>query len=239
MNIHEFISNYHNHPVLFVGTGLSLRYLENSYSWDSLLKKVASDFNPDPEYYLDIKAEHMRPTGYAFDQIATQLEKDFNQHLKDNRHGKFEHINDLFYANMEKGINISRFKLYLADLLREVTIKDSALPEISELKKARKNISSVITTNYDTMIEQLFAFNPLIGNNILLSNPYGSVYKIHGCVSQPDKIIITESDYEEFNRKYELKLCEPRILTSKAMSARGISMRDQSPVTKKRPLGRQ
>ena len=59
MNIQEFISNYHNHPVLFVGTGLSLRYLENSYSWDSLLKKVASEFNPDPKYYLDIKAEHM------------------------------------------------------------------------------------------------------------------------------------------------------------------------------------
>lgn len=39
MNIQEFISNYHNHPVLFVGTGLSLRYLKNSYSWDSLLQK--------------------------------------------------------------------------------------------------------------------------------------------------------------------------------------------------------
>lgn len=204
MNIQDFISNYHNHPVLFVGTGLSLRYLENSYSWDSLLKKVASEFNPDPEYYLDIKAEHMNPAGYAFDQIAAQLEKDFNQHLKDNRHGKFEHINDLFYANMEKGINISRFKLYLADLLKEVIIKDSASLEIAELKKARKNISSVITTNYDQMIEQLFSFNPLIGNDILLSNPYGSVYKIHGCVTQPGKIIITESDYEEFNRKYEL-----------------------------------
>ncbi|MBS4860699.1 MAG: SIR2 family protein [Eubacterium limosum] len=204
MNIQEFISNYHNHPVLFIGTGLSLRYLENSYSWDSLLKKIASDFNSNAEYYLDIKAEHMQTTSYAFDQIATQLEKDFNQHLKDNRHGKFEYINDLFYANMQRGTNISRFKLYLADLLRKVIIKDAALPEISELKKARKNISSVITTNYDTMIEQLFSFNPLIGNNILLSNPYGSVYKIHGCVSQPEKIIITESDYEEFNRKYEL-----------------------------------
>ena len=53
MNIQEFISNYHNHPVLFVGTGLSLRYLENSYSWDSLLQKVAKEFNPDSEYYLD------------------------------------------------------------------------------------------------------------------------------------------------------------------------------------------
>ena len=54
------------------------------------------------------------------------------------------------------------------------------------------------------MIEEIFKFNPLIGNNILLSNPYGSVYKIHGCVSQPDKIIISERDYQEFEKKYEL-----------------------------------
>ena len=39
MNIQEFISNYHNHPVLFVGTGLSLRYLENSYSWGFFTSK--------------------------------------------------------------------------------------------------------------------------------------------------------------------------------------------------------
>lgn len=28
MNINDFISNYRNHPVLFVGTGISLRYLK-------------------------------------------------------------------------------------------------------------------------------------------------------------------------------------------------------------------
>ena len=78
------------------------------------------------------------------------------------------------------------------------------LEEIAELKKARKNIGSIITTNYDKMIEEMFSFNPLIGNDILLSNPYGSVYKIHGCISAPDKIIITEKDYCEFNEKYEL-----------------------------------
>lgn len=204
MKIQEFISNYHNHPVLFVGTGLSLRYLENSYSWDSLLQKVASEFNPDPEYYLDIKAEHMEGNAYTYEKIATQLEEDFNQYLKENRHGKFEYINDIFYENMKQGIKISRFKLYLADLLKEIKIKESVQQEIVELKKARKNISSVITTNYDYMIEQMFSFHPLIGNNILLSNPYGSVYKIHGCVSQPEKIIITEKDYEDFNCKYEL-----------------------------------
>ena len=83
-------------------------------------------------------------------------------------------------------------------------MKKGMLEEIAELKKARKNIGSIITTNYDKMIEEMFSFNPLIGNDILLSNPYGSVYKIHGCISAPDKIIITEKDYCEFNEKYEL-----------------------------------
>lgn len=45
---------------------------------------------------------------------------------------------------------------------------------------------------------------PLIGNDILLSNPYGSVYKIHGCVDKPESIIITENDYKSFRERYEL-----------------------------------
>ena len=43
MNVKEFISKYNNHPVLFIGTGVSLRYINNSYSWDGLLKKVIED----------------------------------------------------------------------------------------------------------------------------------------------------------------------------------------------------
>lgn len=54
------------------------------------------------------------------------------------------------------------------------------------------------------MIENIFQFNPLVGNNILLSNPYGSVYKIHGCISNPKNIIMTEQDYQNFDNKYEL-----------------------------------
>lgn len=204
MNIEEFIAQYHNYPVLFVGTGLSLRYLKVSYSWDTLLKKIANDFTDNSEYYLDIKAECMQGKECDYECVATRLEQDFNKYLKENRHGKFEKINDLFYENMKKGVNISRFKLYIADILSNMEIQDSVLPEIDELKKARKNISSIITTNYDCMVEKLFSFHPLIGNDILMSNPYGSVYKIHGCVSQPEKIIITKEDYDEFKYRYEL-----------------------------------
>lgn len=39
MEIKEFFSAYTNHPVLFIGTGISLRYLETAYTWDNLLKK--------------------------------------------------------------------------------------------------------------------------------------------------------------------------------------------------------
>ncbi|WP_272579502.1 SIR2 family protein, partial [Providencia sp. PROV246] len=42
------------------------------------------------------------------------------------------------------------------------------------------------------------------GNDILMSNPYGAVYKIHGCVTKPESIIITDKDYDYFDKKYEL-----------------------------------
>jgi hypothetical protein len=105
---------------------------------------------------------------------------------------------------MEKGINLSRFKIYISNIFKEFRKKPDMLTEIAEFKKTRKNIASIITTNYDCLIEEIFEFYPLIGNNILLSNPYGSVYKIHGCVSDPSKIVITQDDYQKFDRKYEL-----------------------------------
>ena len=43
LNIKEFVSRYHNHPVLFIGTGISLRYLNNSYTWDGILSKISYD----------------------------------------------------------------------------------------------------------------------------------------------------------------------------------------------------
>lgn len=204
MNIKEFISKYKNHPVLFIGTGMSLRYLENSYTWDDLLKKISFELKGNEEFYLDIKSNSSENGKYKFDRIASKLEIEFNKTLQEDRSGNFKDINDIFYENMHKGINISRFRIYISKIFKELRIRKEKEEEILELKKVRKNISSIITTNYDCLIEKIFEFNSLIGNNILLSNPYGSLYKIHGCITQPDKIIITEEDYNKFEQKYEL-----------------------------------
>ena len=46
----EFISEFKNHPVLFVGTGLSLRYLKHSYTWDGLLEHISYELTGNDEY---------------------------------------------------------------------------------------------------------------------------------------------------------------------------------------------
>lgn len=204
MNIKEFISNYKNHPVLFIGTGISLRYLNNSYRWNDLLSKIAYDLKGNDEYYLDIKSICQESGKYKLEKVAAILEEEFNNQLKDDKDSKFKDINDIFYRNMKDDINLSRFKIYISTLLSSIDFKEEMKEEIAELKKIRKNIGSIITTNYDKFVEEIFEFNPLIGNDILLSNPYGSVYKIHGCVSDINKIIITSKDYEHFIDKYEL-----------------------------------
>jgi SIR2-like domain len=204
MNIQEFIGNYKNHPILFIGTGFSLRYLSNSFSWDSLLSNISLELTGNREAYLDIKSRSQIEGEYKYDKVAAELERLFNDNLSTDRDGKFKEINDIFYEKMEKGINLSRFKIYITKLLSNIAVKEDKVDEIGELIKTRKNIGSIITTNYDTLIENFFEFDPLIGNSILLSNPYGSVYKIHGCVSNAEELIITEKDYDSFESKYEL-----------------------------------
>lgn len=204
MNIQEFVKGYNNHPILFVGTGVSLRYLKDSYTWDALLRKIAFEVSGNNEYYLDLKSGSQINGFFRYEIIATQLEQSFTEALLKDRYGKFKVVNDRFYEYMEAGKNISRFKIYISILLESLETKPEMSAELAELKKIGKNIGSIVTTNYDEFIEKFLDFVPLIGNGILLSNPYGAVYKIHGCISDPEKIIVTMADYDKFNDKYEL-----------------------------------
>lgn len=205
MNIFDFVKQYKNHPVLFVGTGLSLRYLENSFSWNDLLKNIAFCCDNGERRFYDLRYKFLDGGRVDYPKIATELELIFDEFVSKSEDAKFKGIVSLFYENMkEKGVSASKMKLYIAQILNELKYKKSMLPEISEFKKIRKNIGSVVTTNYDNLIEDVFGFTPLIGNHILLSNPYGSVYKIHGSITAPEEIIITENDYKKFKAKYDL-----------------------------------
>lgn len=206
MHINKFISKFYNHPILFIGSGMSLRYLNKSYNWNDLLRKISIDITGNSEYFLDLKNEVYNKELKIYDmpQLASLIESKLDDAGKKDRDGYFKDINEIYYSTMDKDIYTSRLKIYIAKLLEELKYNEARNEELTELKKARKNIGSIITTNYDNFVEDIFNFSPLVGNNILLSNPYGSVYKIHGCITEPESIIITKEDYNEFEVKYEL-----------------------------------
>lgn len=202
MNISEFMESYVNHPVVFVGAGFSRRYLVGTYSWSELLKKIVYEMKGSHDFYFDSAGRNANSLGEIdLPKVASEIETEFNRLLEADRNGKFKRINDKYYEYAASGnYSASRMKIFISELvdLHQINDDDKYATEMELFAKASRNIGSVITTNYDRFIETLIGFNPIIGNDILLSNPYGSVYKIHGCVSHPESIVISDSDYERF-----------------------------------------
>jgi hypothetical protein len=75
--------------------------------------------------------------------------------------------------------------------------------EIDVLRKS--SIDGIITTNWDNFAETLFPdFKTYVGQQEFLSSftyNIGEIFKIHGCISNPSSIVLTEEDYEDFNRR--------------------------------------
>lgn len=139
MNINDFVSQYKNYPVLFVGTGISRRYLESSYTWDELLRRIAVDLWRSDERYLDIKARCTDAQNIcSFPKVATLLEEEFNKALEQDRNGNFREINDLFYEKMRENVCLSRFKIYIAELLKSGNKKNRKRRGIRWIKKDKK-----------------------------------------------------------------------------------------------------
>lgn len=80
----------------------------------------------------------------------------------------------------------------------------------------------IVTTNYDMLIEKELnnSIDVKIGNKGLFSNgnELGELYKIHGSISNPNSIVITENDYEQLHR------------TSAIINAKILSKLTESPI---------
>lgn len=73
-----------------------------------------------------------------------------------------------------------------------------------------RSITGIITTNYDGLIEERifskYKYQKFIGQEELIFSSItgiGEIYKIHGCYSNPNSIIINEEDYKSFDEKYD------------------------------------
>ena len=201
--ISELLANHTALPVLFVGSGLTRRYL-GLPSWEGLLKKYC--VKPF-EYYNDKATRICRDDpDMRLPTAADLIEADFNEEWYTS--DRYAESRLKHKSEMEN--KISPFKICIAEYFRENSnnILDQYKDEIESFKRiGNKNISCIVTTNYDCFLEHCFGenqFTTYIGQNDLLFSTtleVGELYKIHGCCTKPESIVINSDDYSKFAKK--------------------------------------
>ncbi len=192
-------------PFLFVGSGLSRRYLGLD-DWRGLLRHFAKLIKEN-DFALEIYEQQAQMQKYkqgVNQKVAELIENDFNQLWYTDP--KFEEDR----LRYKKGViehKISPFKLAIADYINQKKSVVAMYEQEVELLRqvSEKSISGAITTNYDLFLENCFkGYERYIGQEELLFSSLkgvGEIYKIHGSCEKPDSIIITEEDYEGFESK--------------------------------------
>lgn len=192
-------------PVLFVGSGLSKRYLYKYPDWNELLELSYRRISDDPFQLQKHKDQLQRQGLSQFDiniRLATIIENQFNEAFFD-RKIKLDRVKNPSWVKR----GISPYKMFLSRYFKNMTIYNSpkTADELVKLRALRNKVSAVITTNYDLFLEkEIFNtdFKVFVHQNELFSaDSYNiaEIYKIHGSVSDANSIIITENDYAHFD----------------------------------------
>lgn len=160
---------------LFIGSGFTKALLENnrgahSYDWRELLNEAC--------YKLHVSSDILSQ-GLTYPQVASEICR--------------------LYANAN---NISSEKA-LSKLKRTVAELVDVRPEagvLTEYKNIFKTIEAnwIVTTNYDTLIEQILCEKALSINpndGYYKTKDFTPIYHIHGSKLDADSIVITNEDY--------------------------------------------
>lgn len=199
-------------PVLFVGSGLSRRYLYNFPDWEGLLKLSFKEVNPDPYYYGQYIEKFTRENLSDFERnlkLATIIENDFNAAFY-SRKIKIKIGNSNNPSWVEQGV--SPYKMFLVSFFKKLNInRDPILQdEIQRFSSLKNKILAVITTNYDCFLEEAVFKNDYAvfchQNELFSADSYNiaEIYKIHGSILDAKSIVITEKDYTDFNNSRKL-----------------------------------
>lgn len=181
-------------PFLFVGSGFSRRYLALD-DWAGLLSRFSVAGKPFEYYVAAANGDYPAAAGL--------LAKDFNEHWWAAKEYK-----PSVEKNKAKVKNISsalRLEIcsYLTNFDQGIAKKSEYAEEVQLLSSL--NVDGIITTNWDQFLEEVFPdYKTYIGQKeLLFSNPQqiGEIYKIHGCSSIPESLVLTDEDYMEFNER--------------------------------------
>lgn len=221
-------------PILFAGTGLSIRYF-SAPNWDGLLEDMAGRYSTISENY-GFWRQTKNPA-----EVGTILAEEYAELAWDQNVDKFDEKEFLDYEKDQDYYLKTEIAEYLDELTPESisNLSEDHVDDEISIEQAKREISSlrdiqphaVITTNYDEFLELVFNEGPIdgeddsgseqqddryevvIGEEILETQfkSLGEILKIHGSVTDPESLILTEEDYENFNKR-------KRYLSSKMLT---------------------
>lgn len=194
-NLSDYIHEMNSRPIFFIGSGFSQRYIKTP-NWEELL-----------EYLIEDNSMITRPLQYyiqKFDgdlsEVATELVGFYYEYAWEHKNEFPEHL----YNSKDQSIYL-KYKIaeYLKNLSDKFEIPQKLKSEISILKTLSPH--SIITTNYDSLIEKLFPdYEVIVGQEIIKeksATDIGHILKVHGSIDDISSLIIAKKDYDEFNSK--------------------------------------
>jgi hypothetical protein len=181
-------------PFLFVGSGFSRRYI-GLPQWDELLSQFCADIQEFGYYASQSNNE--------FSKAASLMARDFNEvWWKSPKFADSRAINKNQVREYASALKVE-ISAYLTEKSYTRIPGDSLYRELEAMP--RLNVDGIITTNWDVFLEELFPdYKVFVGQEeLLFSNPQSvaEIYKIHGCASQPESLVLTHEDYERFESR--------------------------------------
>lgn len=211
MGILETLIEKNEFPILFIGSGISKRYLNEFPDWSQLLLTLWKKTNlSETEYYSQVlqirqriseESPHSELGDSSFREyieMASIIERRFNDMF-----AKGELTIENFTCKDAVSQGISPFKMEIANITKALAVNREKEQEIQSFRKALLKSRTIFTTNYDYLIETIVGneFNVFHHQADLFLSPleFGEIFKVHGCSSDPNSIVITQEDYNSFH----------------------------------------
>ncbi len=208
-DVAKIIADASCQPILFIGSGFSKRYAKGP-NWEELLGLLAKRcplIDKDFAYYKQAHGNDLMKIGSVFSQLY---------HEWGWNAGKNNFPAEYFAANAPSDVFIKHTVTEILAGFGPDAAGSYGSAELDAEIAALKAISAhaIVTTNYDEVIEPLFPGYERIISQQILRKPYlaiGEIFKIHGCVSQPESIVLNEADYLRFEEDH--KYLSAKLLT--------------------------
>lgn len=197
--------------MLFVGSGIPMRYVEGFTDWMGLLRRIAMRMGIGDGQFIAFDNDAKRKCSQELDThlpyICDELESYLNDEIKHKRIVPEEFFTQSEFKMYSERIN--PIKIMVSSELSELRLRtdDKSVSELRLFELMADVIPCVVTTNYDTFLEdKIFKGRFAVYSDVsdyydAESQGIGEIYKIHGTVENPASMILNKDDYVGFRKR--------------------------------------